>query len=348
MKIFLKSLLIIFLNGIFLSCDSSDNSNDFDGIKPDFFTYVGIVQDLAYLNTEQYYIQLDKKIDENQIERLVIKLNKISADGSLMNLNSDLPPNKFNSSRDVGIAVSNNNTPLCVSDSSINGNEILTFSEDFSSILIDKVNSNVPGVISQINSIAHLGNDVYVFYDISARELREYNIVTRRTSLIAGHYENLSIEDGIGINVGFKKVTKIYVNNGSIYVVDNGTHLRKLEDTPSGYKINTILDVSEIGTINSMAYDSSTEEFLLSIREVQNQLVLGHLYLFDEQNQSLDTLTSDYSISLDLSDLDSDEEDFIGFGAWGSIEHMNIYDGDLYFIQHNRAIKISNYRSKIY
>ena len=198
--------------------------------------------------------------------------------------------------------------------------------------------------ISVFNDITSL-NDDFIIYDKTSATLRGFNLDIQETDFLVGNPDMKEVKDGVGTNAGFSNVSKIITAGNILYAVDNKNYLREITNTDSGFKVKTLIDISDKGNITDIAYDSNSKEILISIQDYEyNSQHKAGLYSYNVISDSLVLLYSGV-VSLDVSELDTPYKETSGFDFWGKINHMQVIGNDLYFEQLDIIIKISDFRS---
>jgi hypothetical protein len=225
---------------------------------------------------------------------------------------------------------------LLTTNSSVFGNKIYSFTKnDYD---INTYYTMKPSVSTDqlpiINSICNNGDDSYIIFDSNTFTIKKIVPASNSEVILSGSGKN-EIQDGIGLNASFNMVSQIITRNNIIYVIDkgvnykNGNSIRKIEDTPNGWKVTTL--ISSFTNFDQIAMDNQNNLYVL--------VNWKGIFKLNLQNNEM-TVYKDSEFKIGTDKIHTS----INFKY---LRFMAIKNDDLYLQQGKYFLKISNFRSKL-
>ena len=311
------SLTFIFTS--LLACNTDKHENDvYDNYATvDYISGKEVIDFYVSPDDEVYYI-CHYPYNLNAIN---LSIRKIDVNGNVIVIQ---PDNDVLGDYNIAIAGSNNENIYFIAHYDMTGQNIYEYVTSSST-------TNIYPMPYPLIDIEYFRDETYIISD-SSKVLRLFDPALGTASIIAGSGTS-SIVDGIGINASFEYISKIYVKDEIIYVIDGsfdgyiyGNNIRKIEKVGSDFIVSTLVSNYPY-TFKDISVNDSGELFVL-VRE-------QGIYKLNNSDNSLEEYLTG---SLNYK---KNNQNFSSY--WGFIDRFAIKSDDLYLLTSQKVVKISDY-----
>ena len=315
------SLTFIFTS--LLACNTDKHENDvYDNYATvDYISGKGVLDFYVSPDDEVYYI-CHYPYNLNAIN---LSIRKIDVNGNVIVIQPDNDVLGFN----PVIAGSNNENIYFIAH--------YTTSQNIYEYVTSSSTTNIYPMPYPLFHIEYFRDETYIISD-SSKVLR-FDPALGTASIIAGSGTS-SIVDGIGINASFEYISKIYVKDEIIYVIDGsfdgyiyGNNIRKIEKVGSDFIVSTLVSNYPY-SFKDISVNDSGELFVL-VREQGKGI-----YKLNNSDNSLEEYLTGF---LNYKNKKNNQNYYYS-QDWFSIDGFAIKSDDLYLLNDDQeVIKIPDY-----